>query len=148
VILVVCGPPGAGKTTVATRLQERLAERGRPFRLLHSDDFRRNTYERLYERVAGSDDDYIVDGTFYRRGHQERFRRLDDVVFVRLRADLDTCLARNAARADPIDEKGVHVVHAEFHEFDADVAVDTDERSPEETVAAVLRGLEPYLDAA
>jgi adenylylsulfate kinase len=145
VILVVCGPAGAGKTTVATRLRERLAARGREFRLLHSDEFSRDTYGQMYDRVAGSDDDWLVDGTFYEPGFQERFAPLDPVV-VHLRASLDTCLSRNAAREESLPETAVHVVFHEFHEPDADVVVDVDDLTPEETVEAVLAGLEPFLD--
>lgn len=144
-LLVVCGPPGVGKTTVATRLRERLTDRGRPFRILHSDDLS-DTYDAMVDRVRDSDDDWILDGTFYKEGFRTAVRELDhDVVFVHLLADLETCLARNRAREDPIDEQGVHVVYNEFAPLDADIRVDTADRPPGEVVARVLRELEPYL---
>lgn len=150
VVVLVCGPAGAGKTTVATALRERLADRGLSFELLHSDDFSRDTYRRMYERVADSDADWIVDGTFYRREWQTLFQRLDDeVLVVYLRADLETCLARNREREDQISERGVRVV---WHEFDpprADVTVEVDELGAGEAVDRVLEGLVPLLgDAA
>ena len=147
VVLLVCGPAGVGKTTVVTALRDRLAARGRRFELLHSDDFSRDTYRRMYERVEGSDADWIVDGTFYEREWRTLFRRLeDDVHVVYLRADLETCLARNRARADPIDEAGVRVVYHEFDPPRADVTVDTAGRSPDGTVERVLRGVLRSLD--
>ena len=149
VVVLVCGPAGAGKTTVATALRERLADRGRQFELLHSDDFSSDTYRRMYERVADSGGDWIVDGTFYRREWQTLFQRLDDEVLeVYLRAALETCLARNRARDDRISDRGVRVV---WHEFDpprADVTVDLDERDSEEAVDRILEELAPLLDDA
>jgi adenylylsulfate kinase len=144
VIVVVCGPPGAGKTTLSTALRDRLAAEGARFELVHSDDFSRRTYDRMYERVAVEPAaDWIVDGTFYRRAWRERFESLGDVRFASLRASLDTCLRRNRERDEPIDERGVYVVHAEFEEFDADLTLDTDSLPVDETldrlVAAVLR---------
>lgn len=147
VVLLVCGPAGAGKTTVATALRDRLSERGLAFELLHSDDFARDTYRRMDERVEGSDADWIVDGTFYEREWRTLFRRLDDdVPVVYLRADPETCLERNRTRADPIDEWGVHVVYHEFEPRRADVTVDATGRSPDETVARVLQDVLPLLD--
>jgi len=127
VILLVCGPPGAGKTTIAARARDELAHRGREFRTLHSDGFSRNTYERTYRRVLGTDDDWTVDGTFYRREWRERFYDLGGVRIVCVTASLETCLRRSRERADPIDEDGVHVVHREFDRPRADLTVDTDE---------------------
>ena len=147
VVVVVCGPAGAGKTTVATALEVRLADRGRSFEVLHSDDFSTDTYRRMYDRVAGSDADWIVDGTFYRREWQTLFQRLDDrVVWVYLRASLETCLRRNRERDDAISEQGVHVVVHEFEPPRADVTVDVDDRSVESTVERVLEALVPLLE--
>lgn len=134
-IVLLSGPPGAGKTTLATRLRERLAERGIEFSLLHSDDFSRRTYERLYERVAGTDRDWLLDGTFYERDRRERFRTLGDVYVVLVTASVETCLARNRAREEPISDTGVHVVHAEFERPRADLVLDTDALSIEEALA-------------
>lgn len=138
-LVVLCGPPATGKTTLARGLRERLAARGVSVRVLHSDDFARETYERMYERVAGAeaDDHWILDGTFYDREWQERFRALGARI-VWVRADRETALERNRRREDPIPEKGVHVMYATFDRPRADLVIDTDEC----TVAEALDRLE------
>ncbi|AFO59089.1 hypothetical protein NJ7G_3873 [Natrinema sp. J7-2] len=78
VIVVIFGPPGAGKTTITARVRARLAERGVRVRTGHSDDFSRRTYERLAERVADAPD----------RGHAGRRDVLPAEV-----ADDGTCTA-------------------------------------------------------
>lgn len=140
-IVILCGPPGVGKTTLAIRLRERLEERGLAFGLLHSDEFSSPTYERMYERVAGGGD-WLLDGTFYRREWRERLRGLDEVCVVRVTASLESCLERNRERSDPISETGVHVIHREFEPVRADLTVDTDELGVGEAVRLVEEAIE------
>ncbi|NHN58940.1 AAA family ATPase [Halorussus rarus] len=140
--LVLCGPPGVGKTTVAERLRDRLVERGREFRLLHSDDFSRNTYPQMYERVTEADHetDWILDGTFYSRQWQDRFRALPETHLVVLTASLKTALERNRDREDSIDESGVRAMHAKFETPESpDLSLATEELSVEESVDALER---------
>ncbi|WP_254765181.1 AAA family ATPase [Natrinema marinum] len=145
-IVVVCGPPGAGKTTLATRVRDRLEARAVPVRLFHSDDFSSRTYDQLSERVRDAPPAAVtlVDGTFYRREWQRRFRALGDVRFVHVTASLETCLERNRRRTDSIDEQGVHVVYREFESPDADLVIDTDRRDPDEAVDRLAVALETW----
>lgn len=129
-IVIVCGIPGSGKTTLATRLQRRLADRGYTFELRHSDDYARRTYDRMYEDVAeakeaGRGDGWILDGTFFKREWRNRFYQLDDTYEVWVKASLETCLARNRARADPISERGVESIFRKFEPPRADLELDT-----------------------
>lgn len=140
-IVLLCGPPGSGKTTIATGVEERLAARGTPIHTLHSDEFARRTYERMYERVAESGEDWLLDGTFYKREFRERFRDLDEVRVVHITASLETCLERNRARADPISETGVHVIYREFDPVEADLVIDTDELTTEEATERIAEAI-------
>lgn len=146
-IVICCGPPGAGKTTVMAGVERRLAERGRPIGVLRSDEFSRRTYERMYGRVAGTDGDWLLDGTFYERTFREPFRDLEAVYVVRVTASLETCLERNRTRADSIEETGVHVIHREFDPIEADLVVDTDELTAEEAIDRVTRAVADWRSA-
>lgn len=146
-LLVVCGPPGAGKTTIAAHLRERLRAAGLDCQVLHSDDFSRHTYDRMYDRVSETPDaDWVVDGTFYRREWQERFRALPDAHLLYVTASLETCLARNRARENAIDERGVRVVYRQFDPPEnPDLALDTDELSVENAVDALERYVRTWI---
>lgn len=126
-IVVLCGPPASGKTTLATGLQERLADRGHDFELLHSDEFSRRTYEQMYRRVADSDENWILDGTFYDRTWQERFRAIGDAYVVWVTASRETARERNRARDHSLPEQGLHAMHAKFEPPREDLVIDTDE---------------------
>lgn len=141
-IVLLCGPPGVGKTTLATRVVDRLRARGATIGLLHSDDFASRTYERMYERVEREGGDWLLDGTFYRREWRERFRGLDEVCIVHVTASLESCLERNRRRSDPISETGVHVIYREFEAPRAELTIDTDELSEEEAVDRLYEAIE------
>ena len=147
-IVVICGPPAAGKSTLTERVLGRLEDAGSPVNTVHSDDFSRRTYERMYDRVASGPREgiWLVDGTFYRREWQVQFQTLGDVYFVHVTASLETCLERNREREDPIDEQGVHVVYREFDDPDADLTIDTDELSVEEATGQALEAIERWAD--
>lgn len=141
-IVLLCGPPGVGKTTLATRVVDRLRAHGAAIGLLHTDDFASRTYERMYERVEREGEDWLLDGTFYRREWRERFRGLDEVCVVHVTASLESCLERNRRRSDPISETGVHVIYREFETPRAELTIDTDELSEEEAVDRLYATIE------
>lgn len=125
--VVVLGPPAAGKTTVATRLVDRLE--GYDVRVLHSDDYARDTYDRLLAdaRDARTECDVVVcDGTFHEPEWRARARDVDESVVALVTADLDTCRRRDRER-DGIGDAGVRTVHGRLddQDVDADVVADT-----------------------
>lgn len=126
-LVVVLGPPAAGKTTVASRLADRLEEFD--VRVLHSDDYARDTYDRLLADARDARTEYevvVCDGTFYEPEWRARARGVDDAVVALVTADLDTCLRRDWER-DGIGEAGVRTIHGRLddQDVDADVVADT-----------------------
>ena len=143
-IVIVCGPPAAGKTTLTNRVHKRLATAGADFKVVRSDEFSRRTYEQMYEQVAESGTDWLLDGTFYEQEWRERFRELGDVRVVYVDASLETCLERNREREQSIDEQGVYVIYSEFEEPDADLTIDTDDYGIEAVVEEITRRIERW----
>ena len=145
-IVLLCGPPASGKTTLAIGLQQRLADRGYAFELLDSDDFPSRTYERMYDRVARSDADWILDGTFYERDIRARFRTLGDVYVVWVRVSRRTALERNRTREGSIPEAGLHVMHESFEPPRADLTIDTDDLSTGAALDRLASAVWSWLD--
>lgn len=92
----------------------------------------------MYDRVEDPSKDWIIAGTFYKRRWQRQFQALEDVVVVYLTADLETCLERNRRREEQVDEEAVHIIWREFDPPDADVTIETADRSPDSVVDAIL----------
>lgn len=126
-LVVVFGPPAAGKTTIANALAERLDDSNS--HVLHSDDYRRNTYDRILDDAQDALETHelvLCDGTFHESEWRARARDLTDAVLLHVTADLDTCLRRDWER-DGIGRAGVRTVHRALREqeVDADFTLDT-----------------------
>ena len=142
-ILIIAGPPGVGKTTVASLLQSEFEASGRSTALLDSDQFSRRAYDRMYEQVVEHPErDWIIAATFYKREWQERYQRLPNVYFVTLWATLETCLARNRMRQDPISKKAVRMLWWEFDIPDCDLTIDVTRLYPDTVVDRIEAALE------
>lgn len=87
-LIIVCGLPGTGKTTLAAALAEKLGAghissdvtRKRMFsRPTYSEDEKEAVYKRMAEEAANAlseGRDAIADATFYRASERARFRRI------------------------------------------------------------------------
>ncbi|MFB0543642.1 MAG: AAA family ATPase [Candidatus Bathyarchaeia archaeon] len=140
-IILIFGPPGAGKTTIARRLAEELDDSY----LLSSDQFRRRVYRRLMgeiRRRRGERRHLIVDGTFYKGKWREELRETsggEATLEVFIDCSLETCLRRNRERCSPIPEEAVHIIWREFERPESpDLEINTDDDTPEEAVQRIL----------
>lgn len=143
-IVLLAGPPGSGKTSVARALRERLQDAV----VFASDEIGGDRYRglaRAARDAAGRHRVVILDATFYMREYRDRVRALGyPTLVVHLDCPLDVCLRRNAERAQPIPAPAVRDLWARFEppgkEEDA-IRIDADRTSPEAAARRILSAL-------
>ena len=114
-IILFCGIPGCGKSTIAELLAERLSVLGR-IQLVVSDKLRPPVYKSLFRTLAASEkraDFVILDATFYKREWRQQVRALapsEKVITVYVECPLSTALERNRTRQANISEKAIGII--------------------------------------
>ena len=141
-IIIIYGPAACGKTTIANNLKRRLENQGFGFRIIHSDDYKSNTYDRILREVNETDDDLIIDGTFYKKKWRDIFRDKKGVKFINIAADIETCIRRNKQRSDPIEEKAVYIIYNSFENGDYDLKIDSDDKPVKEIIDIIIERLD------
>lgn len=145
-LIMLCGIPGSGKSTVARELIRQLGDveviatdaiggRGRRYGKLH----------RRLEELTGVRRYVVLDGTFYSRERRNEVRAQDcPVLLVYLNCPLELCLARNRDRRDGIPERGVHAMARRFEppsEDERALEIRTDQTDPEATARRIYRAV-------
>ena len=147
-IIVFCGVPGCGKSTIAELLTKELKKEGR-VKVFVSDKVKSRVYEKalnFLEKNSGKTDFILLDATFYRKKwRDEVFKKTGrkNVLLIYLRCSLKACLKRNKERKPQIPEKAVHII---FHQMEEpenpDILIDTEKINPKEAVGIILEKLE------
>lgn len=146
-IIVFCGVPASGKSTIARLLKNRLND----LEMIVSDEIGSSRYDnimRLVEEKIGKYDYILVEATFYKKKWREEIRKTvgsrDEVKLVYIHCSLETCIRRNKERDKSIPEKAIHIIWNKFKEPEApDISIDTDEVQPEEAadiIIAIMKG--------
>ena len=144
-LLIICGPAGSGKSSIAKRLMEELDDAY----LISSDAFKRKVYDRIMretERRLGKQKYLIIDATFYRKRWRDRLREItseeERAVTFFIDCSLETCLVRNREREKPIPEEAIHIIWNKFERpDDYDIYINTEKFSIEQAVDKILREL-------
>jgi tRNA uridine 5-carbamoylmethylation protein Kti12 len=142
-LIVLFGPAGAGKTSIADRLTKQLPNTY----MISSDKFKRQTYDRIMREVEqelGRHKYIVVDGTFYKKNWRDRLREIigsrDSMLTIFVDCSLKTCLIRNRERTAVIPEKAIYTI---WHRFERpkrpDVYINTDNFSIEEATNRILQ---------
>ncbi len=143
-LVVVCGLPGAGKSTVAAAVADRLdaaivrtdVVRKELFPdPSYTDEESRRTYEAVFDRAGDrleAGDPVVLDGTFRRAARRQEARELAErrdaaPQLVRVSCDEQTAKARIRSRADDPSDADVDVydlLREEFEPVEDPVVVD------------------------
>jgi adenylylsulfate kinase-like enzyme len=119
-IILFCGIPGSGKSTIAEILAKRLGVLGR-VQMFSSDKLRGPVYRKFFKVLAPAErraDFIIFDATFYKKEWRDQVSALaqdEKVITVYLNCPLEIALKRNKERQPNISEKAVHIM---FHQME------------------------------
>lgn len=135
-LLIICGTLASGKTAIANELKQKLKE----FKIVHSDQFKRNVYERIFKMVKEGGN-WIIDGTFYKNKWVKKFKELGNVKVIRVKASLETCLKRNRERKERIEEKAIKIIWKEFEPIEADLIIDAESLSIKGAIEKIMANI-------
>lgn len=143
-VIIFCGIPGSGKTTIAKRLVKRLRGYG-SVKLFISDQLKPPVYKKFFRLLSenlGKYDFLVFDATFYKKAWREKMKQLAKgrkLFAVYLKCPLSVAIQRNKKRRAGIPEKAVHIMAANFEEpRHPDIVIDTGEMPVSESVKKIL----------
>jgi adenylylsulfate kinase-like enzyme len=119
-IIMFCGIPGSGKSTVAQILHRQLSDLGH-VQVLSSDQLRGPVYRKLLKTLAPDRErpDFIIfDATFYKKEWRQQVSAMaggDPVITVYFECPLNVALERNRQRRPNVSEKALHIM---FHKME------------------------------
>jgi tRNA uridine 5-carbamoylmethylation protein Kti12 len=144
-IILFCGIPGSGKTTIAELLAARLATLGR-VKILTSDRLKPPVYRRMFETLEARrrDEDFLIlDATFYKKEWRERVVELaqgEPVAMVYLHCPRELALQRNRERRQNISERALHIVYHRMEPpANPDLAIDSTKTSAQEAAELIFQ---------
>lgn len=111
--------PGAGKTTIARKLADKLRKFG-SVKLFVSDKLRPPVYQKFFKLLRknlGKLDFLIFDATFYKEKWRRKMRALakkEKVLLIYLVVSKKAAILRNRKRRPKIPEGALHIIASRF----------------------------------
>lgn len=145
-VIMLCGIPGSGKSTVAAELVRRLGD----VEVIATDVIggRVGRYAKLrkqLDQLAGRRRFVVLDGTFFSRDVRDEVRNMGyPVLLTYLKCPLGVCLERNEARRAAIPVKGVIGMQRRFEppgEDEWPLVIHTDRTTPEAAARRIYRAV-------
>jgi len=142
-IILFCGLPGSGKSTIAKKLARKLERLG-SLKLIVSDQISGRVYRKIFKQVKENIEkvDYLIlDATFYKKKWRDKIYALakGKVFTIYLECALETCLRRNKKRRPSIPEKAIYILRAQFEKpRKPDLLINTDKVSSHKAVQKIL----------
>jgi shikimate kinase len=158
-IILIRGPLGIGKTTIAKELTERLnAAYFSMDKILEENNIDKidekqgcipkenfikadNLILPEIKKAIGQGKNIILDGCFY---HQEQIEHLKEelkdnkILIFNLKASLESCIKRDRKRKRVYGEEAARAVHKLVSRFDIGESIDTDGKSEEQVLGEIL----------
>lgn len=144
-IIIFCGVPGAGKTTIANKLIPKLKGIG-SVQSFTSDELRPPVYKKFFTLLSqnlGKSDFLIFDATFYKKAHREKIKALakrEKILTIFVDVSLKTALLRNRRRKVGIPERGVRALFDRMEKpTRPDLHIDTERMSAQAASDTIFR---------
>lgn len=148
-LLILMGPSSSGKSSIAKELKERLAGdiySGKDYmRFAKNKDEAWDLFKDELTKAAGDDNDTTIFYVITEIDDVTKLRDIEDAIFVRVMAELDTMKDRFAQRMggklpDPVAKMLERQAQA-WEQVEASLTINTSGKSPEESTAQILQYL-------
>ncbi|MFA4845442.1 MAG: Type 1 glutamine amidotransferase-like domain-containing protein [Patescibacteria group bacterium] len=158
--IIIRGPLGVGKSTVAKAVAEKIGgiyisvdevlDQNGLDKAVEGEGIPLANFLKANEIIAleakqakDRGQSVVIDGNFY---HKEQIDQLihlleRDTLAFTLKASVETCIARDAARTKPYGKDATRAVHMFVSAFDYGTVIDTEVQAPEETTLSVMRNV-------
>lgn len=155
--IIIRGPLGVGKSTAAKAVAEKIGgvyisvdevlDHNGLDKAVEGEGIPLGNFLKANEIIAAEvkhandqGKSVVIDGNFYHKEQVEQLAALlgNDVIVFTLKASVDTCIARDAARTKPYGEDAARAVHMFVSAFDYGTVIDTERQGIQETIQAII----------